>query len=305
MTQTPFKKQVPINNAAKDDTVGTVDGVHTFSINDLLANDPGGAAKVSIGTQFFFGDDPTKSSPADQAAYMAEHGIVKISDDNGGTYDIGVGATDFNYFVQIGNSGTWSEAHVTVNAPVPHTGVDLFTENFDGYAGQMFQDHGATVFEVTDLNVASGWSGAGHTELGADGYGGVPATSGGAGGFWLDTQNSPGGVDISHGFIDNTAPVAGKTSVLSFDVAKQSLDYQGQHYATDPNAAFTFKIDGVAVATVHASDLAISDQMYHFDFNIAAYADPGIQHTLELVDTSPDAYTGFSIDSIHIHDWII
>ena len=36
-----------------------------------------------------------------------------------GTYTHWSGATDFQYFVQIGNKGTWSQADVDVTAPEP------------------------------------------------------------------------------------------------------------------------------------------------------------------------------------------
>ena len=89
------------------------------------------AAKVDVGSQFFFGT--TAADKDNQAQYLIDHGIT----DNGdGTFTITDGGHDFDYFVQIGNKGTWSQAHVDVTAPVcePHAGDNLFTENFDGYA---------------------------------------------------------------------------------------------------------------------------------------------------------------------------
>ena len=55
MATSPTSKSALCSAAAKDDAVG-LDGDYTFNIADLLANDPGGAAKVSLTTQFFFGD---------------------------------------------------------------------------------------------------------------------------------------------------------------------------------------------------------------------------------------------------------
>ena len=125
--------------------------------------------------------------------------------------------------------------------------------------------------------------------------------------LWLDTQNTPGQINISHEFTDATAAVAGVTSVLSFDIAKQDLTYLGNEYQTDPDASFEFRIDNVAVATISASDLAANNTMYHFEFDIASYADNTDDvHTLSLVDTSTNMdVTGFSIDSIQINDWIV
>ena len=293
MATSPTTQSATTSGAAKDDAVG-LNG-DTFSIADLLANDPGGAAKISVDTQFRFGT--TQEDWDDQEAYLADHGIT-VNDD--GTFTINGGATDFQYMVQIGNKGTWSTADVDVTAPSPHLGANLFTEDFDGYPEtQKFFDPADSdnfVFGTTDLNTASGWTNAKYVELGADGYGGIASTSGDA---WLDTQNSPGPINMSHEFTDTTAAVEGVTSVLSFDII---------NYATSSDATFEFRIDGVAVESFKATDFADPNQMLHFDVNIASYADTGDNtHTLELVDTTVggDIYTGFSIDSIQINDWIL
>jgi len=183
----------------------------------------------------------------------------------------------------------------------------LFSENFDHYDGQYYQDNGVNVFAVVDMQAAGpdtensgNWAAGQNAELGANGYGTIESTSGG---FWFDTMRSPGQVDMSHTFVDTSAAVGGKTSVLSFDVAKQSLDYHGQHYATDPNASLEFRIDGQTVKTINASDLATSNDMYHVEVNVAGYAGAGPGHTLELIDTTANAgFTGFSVDSIQIKD---
>ena len=298
MAQSPTSKSAPLSGAAKDDVLG-VGGDYVFTIADLLANDPGGAAKISTGTQFYFGT--TTADRLDQAGYLAAHGII---DNHDGTYTLTADAIDFKYSVQIGNKGTWSQADVHVTAPEAHLGDNLFVENFDGYA-----DSGANpLFAIVDLNAAHGWVGAQNSELGADGYSGIADTSPGAtNAYWLDTQNSPGGINISHEFTDLTAPVSGKTAVLSFDIAKQALTYEGNPYATDPNAKLEFKIDGAVVATVNASDLLSANTMQHYDISIAAYADNTDNvHVLELVDsTATNGYVGFAVDSIKIQDWIV
>jgi hypothetical protein len=299
MAQTPDRQQVPINNAAKDDTVGS-----TFTISDLLANDPGGAAKIDLATQFFFGDSPDDQDA--QAAYMAAHGITQNAD---GSFTVAAGYDEFSYYVQIGNKGTWSTGDVTVEHDVvvePHVGDALFTENFDGYEGFEYQASGDH-WQSTNLNEASGWVGptAGGSELGSDGYLAVETTSGvGEEAYWLDTQNSIGPVDLSHTFTDNTDAVAGKTATLSFDIAKQDAD----GHTTSPSESFEFRIDGVMVAQIDASDLATSGDMYHYDIDISGYANDGVVHTLQMIDTTPviDAsYNGFSVDSIQINDWTI
>jgi len=304
--KSPAAPNVLKNNAAKDDAIGQ-DGDFTFTIEDLLKNDPGGANKLA--GHFFFGDSATDQG--NQAQYLIDHGI---QDNGDGSYTLLSTATDFHYFTQIGNNGTWSQALVDVAAPPapePHLGGSLFTENFDGYDSsvqQTYQDGGVDVFATVNLASASGWQNTGSdpakSELGANGYGTIETTSGG---FWFDTQNTPGQVNISHDFTDATAAVGGKTSVLSFDAAMQNLDYNGQHYQTDPNASFEFKIDGTTVAHISASDFTVGDNnMQHFDIDISSYTAGGDLHTLTLVDTSANAaFTGFAVDSIAIHDWTI
>jgi hypothetical protein len=315
MGQNTTSNSVLLNNAAKDDVVG-LNNDFNFTISDLLANDPGGAAKVNVDTQFFFGDAapvgggiPTLAS---QLTYLANHGItghLNLAGTSFTSFDIGETATDINYFVQIGNKGTWSEAHVTMgDTPdpviIPHLGGALFTENFDNIAPEHVWVASGSVWEQVNLDAAHGWTGAAYSELGSDGYLNVPTTSGATGeAHWLDTQNSPGPINISHDFTDATAAQGGVTSVLSFDIAKQDFD----GHVTGSNESFQFKIDGATVATINASQLAHSGEMYHFDVPIAGYADNTDSiHTLSLVDTTGDfTFTGFAVDSIQIHDWVV
>ena len=94
-----------LSGAAKDDAVG-LNGDYTFTIADLLANDPGGAAKLGT-AQFFFGDAPVGGGlPTIEAqkAYLAFHGIT--ANETFTEFTIGAGATDITYMVQIGNKGT-------------------------------------------------------------------------------------------------------------------------------------------------------------------------------------------------------
>ena len=304
------------HSGTSDNDIVGANGNYTFTIADLLKNDVN--AKAST---FFFGDglDALK-----QTEYMTAH---HITDNHNGTYTAAAGF-DFDYSVWTGKGlcGSFSNADVDVkDAPPPvvgHLGASLFSENFDYYGGDTINDpsNGQTVAEVSNLTAIANWTGAEHSELGVSGYGGITASSGAK---WLDTQNSPGGINISHAFDDNTkAPAvkllpgqtepahAGASAILSFDIGTQSVDFNGQHYATDPNASFVFKIDGNTVATFHASDFANPNQLQHFDIDIGGAADGytsgDTHHTLSLVDTSEHAgYAGFAVDSIQIHDWIV
>ena len=297
MATSPTSKSATTSGAAKDDAVG-LNGDYTFTIQDLLGNDPGGAAKQGIDKQFFFGS--TAADQSNQAQYLLDHGITKISDANGGTYQIGVGATAFDYFVQIGNKGTWSQAHVDVTAPPapapePHAGACLFTENFDSYAN-LPND----IWSAAAVNLATGgWQNAGfNTEVAVNGYGGVVNST--SGNNWLDTQATVDGgpIDIMHQFYD---PTGGQVQI-SFDIATERFSAD---YFTAANASFDVKVDGNIVQHITAQQIrdAVGDNhMMHFDVLANTGAIGG--HTLELVDSSPDANdVGFALDTIHVSDW--
>src|SRR5262249_61027939 len=113
----PTSKSATTSGAAKDDTVGA-DGDFTFTVKELLANDPGGAAKVDVTKQFFFGDSGAGDhSLKAQKEYLDAHHILYNADFT--EFTLTSESTEINYFVQIGNKGTWSEAHVDVTAPDP------------------------------------------------------------------------------------------------------------------------------------------------------------------------------------------
>jgi len=121
MATSPISQSATQSGAAKDDVVG-LNGDFTFTIADLLANDPGGAAKVDVTKQFLFGT--TQTDWDDQAGYLADHGII---DHHNGTYTITSGGEAFQYMVQIGKKGTWSLADVDVTAPVADSAVAVLS----------------------------------------------------------------------------------------------------------------------------------------------------------------------------------
>ena len=147
MATSPTSKSALLSGAAKDDVLGE-DGVFTFTIADLLANDPGGANK-SAG-QFFFG---SAADQYKQAEYLASHGIV----DNGdGSYTLTSAASDFQYMVQIGNKGTWSQAHVDVTAPEPVVDPVDTPHNGDLKAEWTFENHTQSGGDTSARLTASG-----------------------------------------------------------------------------------------------------------------------------------------------------
>ena len=117
MATSPTTKSAPLSGAAKDDVVG-LNGDFNFTIADLLDNDPGGAAKVNVTKQFFFGDStgrwwhPDHRLTGRLPPSARHHRAPQCRPEAFVSFDIRVGATDIKYFVQIGNKGTWSQADV-------------------------------------------------------------------------------------------------------------------------------------------------------------------------------------------------
>ncbi len=143
----------------------------------------------------------------------------------------------------------------------PHTGETLFVENFDEDSGMTLYDSNGVTVSADHRPCAAGWTGTGHgtgnsvhgrREVGiSEVLGSTEATSGNQ---FLDTQNTPGQINISHTFTDNTAAINGKTATLSFDIGKMDIDWGGRHFKTNANETFEFRIDDQTVAEFTASD---------------------------------------------------
>ena len=231
---------------------------------------------------------------------------------------------DFSYFVQIGNKGTWSKADVDVaDRPDPvdthHAGALFFEENFDDY--DAIVDYGT--WQTVDLtkgpstSPAAGhswavkdandeWVGVtGEVVEGVDGS--IQPTSGD---HWLDTQNSPGGIDISNWFTDPT----GGQFVLSFDLGIHDFG-DTRMTETDHDARLQVLVDGNLVDELSYAEVFAQaesqnagqgvETMGHFEYVIAGGA-PG-DHSISFVDTtaSQGNYVGFALDTIQVHDWLI
>ena len=136
MAQSPSSPSATTNNAAKDDVVG-LNGDLTFTIADLLANDPGGAAKNDVSKQFFFGNIADYAANqivngiptvAAQRAYLLAHHIESNAAFT--EFTIKTDATDIQYMVQMGNKGTWSQADVDVrHAPTAEAFTNTVEED--------------------------------------------------------------------------------------------------------------------------------------------------------------------------------
>src|SRR5262245_14488383 len=325
MAQTPASKSALTNGAAKDDHVG-LDGDITFTIQDLLANDPGGAAKLGVASQFFFGSNQDFNA---QKAYLDLHHINYDHDlmsfDRDTVFTLTSESTDIDYMVQIGNKGTWSEAHVDVTAPEPAPPVD--THHNGGLVAEWnFENHtqanGDEVGIPTGFWDLSQWvsnyeaQNPGFTfgEDAGTGFAGYTQVHGVDGQRALDTAASPGNIFLQaipegRGGAAATMPdlVEGKQYHAEVMIAKQ--DYSNDpalvasgHDGTDPNAWVEFRFNDKVLA-VHASDIQPSNEFVKFDLVFDGVAgEDGFSIMSHGTDGDPQ---GLLIDSIQIHDWLI
>jgi hypothetical protein len=129
---------------------------------------------------------------------LTAHGI---HDNGDGSYRITGKGIDFDYFVQIGNKGTWSTAHVDVTAPpeapaevTPHlSGIELLNNwNFE-------QDNANNANGFVSVDTVAGWTneagGSSPLEVQHQKFGFVTGFADGEE-QWLDTSASPGNVHI-------------------------------------------------------------------------------------------------------------
>ncbi len=260
----------------------------------------------------------------------------------GETYTIKVTGLDWDNVDQLGVRATSTSTaegsikgvdtcavvHTPPPPPTEHKGDLLFLETFDGYNNQL--EHGTW----GQVNLTAGSpkqpDGQVHYWAQADGNGGwasvggevvkgnaFPGSIGGSStqsgdDFWLDTQNSPGGINISNWFHD---PSGGKF-LLEFDIGTHDFG-TGPMEETDPNASFDVSIDGNVVA--HFAHMGGGDPNNKFDIDnwthdqmqhISLVLDGGsaaADHLITLHDTTAatDRYVGFAVDTIQVHDWVV
>ena len=242
--------------------------------------------------------------------------------------------TDFHYFVQIGNKGTWSQAAVDVTAPEPepvvtdHKGALLFQDNFDNYASLV--DYGS--WDQVDLStrgvtvaidgveqvgggawatMPNGWGGSGANTVWGQAPGEIVQTDAAtSGGSWLDTQHSPGGIEIANWFAD---PTADGKFVVSFDLGIHDFG-TGLMEETGDDAVFNVLIDDKVVGsytydqvfqTALAQKGAGTEKMAHFEIEVTD-ADPLAGHNISFEDITPSEghYVGFMLDTVQVWDFV-
>lgn len=171
--------------------------------------------------------------------------------------------------------------------PVATEGALLFTENFGAYPTTTGEWH------VVNLS-ATGWTSTGGvTEVAQDGFHGV---SGSNSGYWLDTQGSPGGIDISHKVTDSN----GGKAQISLTLAVQQFD----EWLTSSDLQIIW--NGQLVDTVTVAEVLLLGPTRTFqEVNVVVDSLAGTDaNTLQLRDMGI-SYVGFALDLVQVHDWIV
>lgn len=256
------------NNAAKDDLVCTMKT--EFSVQDLMANDPGSAAFVGFGD----GDDPIPTG----VAFNATTQML--------TVDWALVPDGFDYTIRMAN-GTYSTAHVGGVAPVE--GDSLFLDSFETYTDTTALDEGWGI--VASL-AEHGWTSTGApAEIVESGYQGIVSLNGIN---WLDTQATGGGIDITHVVSDSNGGFAQITLSVATEV------FPG--YAT--GGTLDVYWNGVLVDSINptlgAGDFTANNTFKDFTYVVASDVD-GL-NDLRIVDTASPTNVGFAVDLVGVSD---
>ena len=260
--QTPTSNSAMHNGAAKDDTI-TLPDDGIIALDQILANDPGSAIYQDL------------------ELVVTGTGSV-VYDPDSETFQVEGDVSSFVYTIRLAN-GTYSTATVTLEDDEgPGTLADvLFEDTFSGYTLTGFS---------ADLSTNS-WTGTTSAEIVADGYEGIVGPD--ADGYWLDTQASPGGIDISHVVQDANAGNA----LISFTAAYQQFD------AWVVTGELEFLWNGVVVKSISTADFAAANQF--LDFSVVVNSDVDGENILQIRDTGDPSNVGFALDSVTVNDWII
>ncbi len=164
--------------------------------------------------------------------------------------------------------------------PDPEAGDVLFEETFSGYTAEL-------TYGLGDLST-TGWTGTtADAEICYDGYAGVVGTD--ADEYWLDTQKSPGGMDITHAVAD----VNGGQALISFTAAYQPLS----------SGTLEFLWNNQVVKSISSADFAGANMFA--TFTVLVDSDVDGTNTLQIRDTGMESNFGFALDGVIVNDWLI
>jgi hypothetical protein len=255
--QTQTSQSALVNNAAKDDCLASGISGH-YSVNDLLANDPGSATFVGLGS-----------------------GVTLNPD---GSLAIGSGVSQFEYTIRMAN-GTYSTATAYVAQP---TGPELVNN------GSFEVDQTTSGGAYAAFDNLPGWTTAADSaklEVVSAGYSGI-----GGDGHWLDTQGSPGPIDISQVL----ALSAGEHAQMTFSVAAE--DIIAANLTTSSSEKLDFMFGGNVVKEVTMADFTDAHGVidYNAFHSFTANVVGGANDTLQIASHGASGNVGFAIDSVSV-----
>lgn len=286
---------------AKDDIFNIGPTGTQFALN-VMGNDAGGNGKhlysiddgISAG-----GNRPTDLLKQDKVGAVEHSRLgadISITADGKVSYQISQSLADqlantgsdqtlsdtFTYAIRMGNNGALSWAEATVNLTGRHVDHELLSNwSFE-------QDQTTTGGAYQSYSTLPGWTtqpGSAGLEVVSAGYLGIQGD-----GHWLDTQGSPGGIDISQ----TVDVITGHHATLSFSVAGE---YLNDTLKTDPNEHLQFVWNGNVVADVKQADLGDYGTFHNFSLQVAGQAGAD---TLEIHSVGANGLVGLALDKVSL-----
>jgi hypothetical protein len=241
---------------------------------------------------------------------------------------------DLSVFSQIGVRATsTTTADPLVTSSIKAIGT---LHNVAGDFIDDFNNDHAPLGGYTSVDAPDGWHqvgpngppspGSAQLEVVDEGY--IPAFTGTGGNWhnndWLDTQASPGGIDIARDITAPVGPPAGGADyfqeTFSITLGLQDFTNSFGHLKTDSNATLDVKFNGTKIDTINLADFTDASNVVHynemktFTYDIKAlgldHNPTGTEH-VELHDTTVQAdpsplvgYVGFAVDHIDMH-WLV
>ena len=228
----------------------------SYSLATLLANDPGSATFYSVSGATY--------NPLNQ------------------TFSVAEGVYNFEYTVRMAN-GTYSTATVHIDHEINWAEL-LVNHSFE---------NPVVTGPYQGFTSIPGWtSTGGRLEIVQDGYHGIAGPDGNQ---WLDTQASPGPVDLRQ----SVELAAGQTATLSVIIAAQKF----LHYQTDPNETLHLVFNGVEIATIKQADLGGYNTFHTLKYEVVGENGPD---TLRIYSDGAANWVGFALDAVSLQtSWIV
>ncbi len=258
--QSPISQSALMNSAAKDDILQTDDS-NNYQLSDIMKNDPGSAHFYQFLTDG-----------------------VHLNGDGSFSFDDDFSGTSFQYQEQLAN-GTFSTATVSL---LTHLSGDELVSNFSFEDGQTTT---GGAWQGSDSLPSWDNLGVKPLEVVSDGYFGITGGSG----HWLDTEASPGGIDIQ------TAVQVDTGAVAKLDISLSAEQLTALGLQTSPDEHLQVLFDGHLVGDFTQADLGDYNHFHDLSMNVVGEA--GTDH-IEIHSVGADnSFVGFALDSVSLHQY--